>query len=290
MSALRHDAFFYESDGGFADRFAPFFADGLAEGDALVAVTTRANAEILREALGPDGERATFVDRDAWYTRPIDSLASYHRTVRRLVRAGAPRVRAIGEVAFGTTPREWDEWTAYEAIVNRSLAAAPAWVICPYDARVLPDVVLAQAAHTHAGGDDEATVRALAPPAAPLPRLRDVPVGEGGRAFREDLARELRAERVADAEARDLVLAAGELLANALRHGGGMPAVRVGCVDGSVVCELSDRGPGLDDPFAGYVPPDADGGGGGLWVARQLVRRLELLPTSEGGLTARLWL
>jgi hypothetical protein len=66
--------------------------------------------------------------------------------------------------------------------------------------------------------------------------------------------------------------------------------VRVGWVDGHFVCELSDRGEGLDDPLAGFVPPRPGAAdGAGLWVARQLASRLELLTTQGGGLTTRVW-
>jgi anti-sigma regulatory factor (Ser/Thr protein kinase) len=230
----------------------------------------------------------SFVDRDTWYLRPATTIAGYDRTLTRLTRAGAPRVRAIGEVAFGTTPDQWAEWTAYEAILNRALARHPAWVVCPYDARVLPDRVLKDAVHTHDDHDDhDALVRSHALPFEALPELRTVPLGAGARGWREQLARELVAARVPDAQARDLILAAGELLANARRHGEGPFTLRVGRAHGRFVCELSDRGAGLDDPYAGYLPPQA-GGGAGLWVARQLVWRLEL--ASGPGLTARLWL
>jgi hypothetical protein len=48
------------------------------------------------------------------------------------------------------------------------------------------------------------------------------------------------------------------------------------------------RRPGLDDPLAGYVPPGSDvARGGGLRVARQMTRRLDM-PSSENGLTTRL--
>ena len=80
------------------------------------------------------------------------------------------------------------------------------------------------------------------------------------------------------------------LFENARRHGGGVSRVRAGLVDGWFVCEIQDRGPGLDDPLAGYLPPRPKRARGtGLWVARRLVRRLELLE-NEPGLTVRLWL
>jgi anti-sigma regulatory factor (Ser/Thr protein kinase) len=88
----------------------------------------------------------------------------------------------------------------------------------------------------------------------------------------------------------DMLVAANEVFENARRHGGGVSRVRAGLVDGWFVCEIEDRGRGLDDPLAGYLPPRAEHGrGAGLWVARRLVRRLELLDNAPG-LKVRLWL
>ena len=56
-------------------------------------------------------------------------------------------------------------------------------------------------------------------------------------------------------------------------------ALRAGLVDGWFVCEIEDRGPGLDDALAGYIPPTpGQRGGEGLWIARRIVQRLELIP------------
>jgi hypothetical protein len=55
------------------------------------------------------------------------------------------------------------------------------------------------------------------------------------------------------------------------------------------VCEISDHGRGLDDRVAGYLPPGSDDArGAGLWVARQMAGRLDML-SSDRGLTMRLW-
>jgi hypothetical protein len=80
------------------------------------------------------------------------------------------------------------------------------------------------------------------------------------------------------------------MFTNAWRHGGGATSLTAGTADGWFVCEVSDDGPGLDDPLAGYIPPAQSGGlRAGIWVARMLVSRLELIPR-DPGLTARLWL
>ena len=298
---LRHEAFVYDSDDEFVGRMASFLEDGLAEGAAAMAVTTRANWASLRDALGARAKRVSFTDRDSCYVRPAMAIASYDTTLRHHLLSGAPSVRVIAEVQFGPTPEEWDEWTAYEAIANRAFADHAAWIVCPYDARILPEQVLEGAWHTHAEvciesseasphfDDPGQLVRSLTPAHQPLPELRSLPAGNNAEAFRERLAAELAAANVPQVSALNLLLAASEIVANAWQYANGPELVRVGLVEGAFVCEISDRGPGVDDPLAGYLPPRPDQKrGGGLWIARQLVSRVELLSTARG-LTVRLW-
>jgi anti-sigma regulatory factor (Ser/Thr protein kinase) len=70
----------------------------------------------------------------------------------------------------------------------------------------------------------------------------------------------------------ELVLVAHELASNAVRHGGGTGRVRMWRDNGSVVCEISDAGPGLPTPSADqYSRPAVDAlGGRGLWLAFHL--------------------
>jgi anti-sigma regulatory factor (Ser/Thr protein kinase) len=218
------------------------------------------------------------------------------------VRDGASSVRVVGEVQFGPTTQEWNEWTAYEAISNRALAEHPAWIMCAYDQRVLPEQVIEGASQTHPEllsesrqisprfADPEQLVRTLTPAHEPLEELRPVPPGEDPVVLRERLAAELAAAKVPETKALNMLLAANEVAVNAFQHAGGPKMMRVGLVAGRFVCEISDRGPGLNDPLAGYLPPKPDHGrGSGLWTARQLTSRLELIPSAHG-LTVRLWL
>ena len=87
-----------------------------------------------------------------------------------------------------------------------------------------------------------------------------------------------------------MVLAASEVLANARRYADGRPGVRAGRAGDGFAFEITDDGPGFDDPLAGYLPPGADGGdrGAGLWIARQSTARLEVI-RADDGLTVRLW-
>jgi anti-sigma regulatory factor (Ser/Thr protein kinase) len=62
----------------------------------------------------------------------------------------------------------------------------------------------------------------------------------------------------------------------------------VGRVGDRFVCELTDRGPGFDDPLAGYLPPRDGNPGAGLWIARQATSRLDMIRAADG-MTLRLW-
>jgi anti-sigma regulatory factor (Ser/Thr protein kinase) len=299
---LRHDAFIYESDEQFSTQMSQVLADGLDEGAGVVAVTSRRNWSLLRAVLGERASSVQFMDRDECYVRPAKALARYDATIRHHLGRGAPTVRVVAEAQFGPTEKEWNEWTAYEALANRAFADKAAWIVCPYDARALPQSVVDDAWRTHrdviASGRQpsslyegvEAVIRALAPRYRALPELEPLPPAPNGRAFRDLLAARLAAAGVPGARTLDMLVAANEVYANAARHGGGVALVRTGRVEGRFVCEITDAGAGFDDPYAGYIPPASeDSPGAGLWVVRQLTWRLDLF-TSPQGLTVRLWL
>jgi anti-sigma regulatory factor (Ser/Thr protein kinase) len=299
---LLHHAFLYDSDDQFATQMSRFLADALDDGAAAVAVTSRANWSLLHDALGERASNIHFTDRDDFYVRPSKALAQYDATLRHHLSKGAQSVRVVAEVQFGPTQAEWHEWTAYEAIANHAFAERPAWIVCPYDERTLPAPVIEDAWRTHPSvmtadrqpsplyGEVEALVRSLAPQHEALPGLeplRDVP---DAQTFRDLLADRLTAAAVQGSRKLDMLVAATEVFANGSSHGGGVTLVRIGTVDGRFVCEITDAGVGLDDPFAGYLPPQSeDVPGAGLWVARQLCWRVDLL-SSPLGLSVRLWL
>jgi anti-sigma regulatory factor (Ser/Thr protein kinase) len=172
--------------------------------------------------------------------------------------------------------------------------------VCTYDANALPDPVLDTVGRTHSHlldgerrpsgqfEDPRELVRRLTPAPEPLPELRSWPAADDLERFREALARELAAEDVAEARALDMLVAGTEVAANAVRHGGGIREVRAGRAAGRFVCEVVDRGAGIDDPVAGYLAP-REGTGSGLWIARRLTWRLEWFHAPRG-FTVRVWL
>jgi anti-sigma regulatory factor (Ser/Thr protein kinase) len=295
---LRHHAFVYDSDADYVERSVAFLKEGLDAGEACIVGNTRDGVAAMRDALGPDAERVAFFDVSATYTRPARAVATYYGTFREQLRSSSS-VRAVASGQFGPTG-DWDEWTRYEAITNLAYAQLPVWVVCAYDANKLPDRLIEAVWRTHpevlSDGwqasqhyeDPRELVRRLTPEPELLPRLRSWWPGDDLELFREQLARALVAANVPEDKVLDMLVASTEIAANALRHGGGIEEVRAGRAEGRFVCEVIDRGPGFDDPVAGYLAP-RDGGGTGLWVARQLTWRVEYF-RSNRGFTVRVWL
>jgi anti-sigma regulatory factor (Ser/Thr protein kinase) len=298
-TALRHNAFVYESDEEYVERSVGFLREGLAANEGGLVADTRRGLAMMRYALGPDADRVGFVDDGFIYTRPARTIAAYYGAFLGQLRR-ARSVRAVAHVQVGPTPRDWEEWTGYEAMTNLAYAHLPVWVWCAYDANGLPDPVLDGVWRTHpeviagdwvesdAFEDPRALVRSLTPAPKPLSELRSLPATNDLEIFREQLAAELAAQKVTESKALDALIAGTEVAANAVRHGAGIQEVRVGRAGGRFVCEVVDRGSGFDDPLAGYLAP-REGAGRGLWVARRLTWRLEFF-RSRQGFTARVWL
>jgi anti-sigma regulatory factor (Ser/Thr protein kinase) len=72
---------------------------------------------------------------------------------------------------------------------------------------------------------------------------------------------------------------------NALRHGRPPVSLRMWANGERLVCTITDRGAGFEDPFIGYGPAhgsDLSLGGMGLWLARQLCDHVDITPDGDG--------
>jgi anti-sigma regulatory factor (Ser/Thr protein kinase) len=304
-SGFRHDALFFSSLDELAAGTVPFAQQGLAAGDAVVVTASPAAADVVRTAV--DDDRLRVVPRaEAYAQRTPAAVTALRRLADELTATGARRVRVVGETDFGRTERDWLEWQRYEAVVNQALAGWPLWGLCLFDTTRLPEQVLESVARTHP------TV-VTGPSRTPNPRfvdpaeyLRGTPVpveplqGSAPRLAVDDVADPIALRRAVAAElaalrgprevVEDFLLAVDETTSNAVRHGGPPLGLRLWTSAERLVCTVTDHGPGLDDPFAGYGPAHGDDlsrGGMGVWLARQLCDHVDI-SSGPDGVTVRL--
>ena len=124
----------------------------------------------------------------------------------------------------------------------------------------------------------------------------DEPLEDGPAVLADDdvtdaiaLRHVLRQRLAAVAGPRDLVedflMAADEMVSNAVRHGRPPVGLRLWVAPGVLVCTVRDSGGSWDDPFAGYGPAhgeDLSAGGMGLWLARQLCDHVAIRRDEQG--------
>jgi anti-sigma regulatory factor (Ser/Thr protein kinase) len=302
----QHDLAVYDSPDQLAAIALPFLRAGLSAGEAAVVAIEDSSAGVLLDALG-DEDGVVVVERNGVYgARTPSAITAFRKLAQERARAGYTRVRVVGDTDFGPTPREWLEWKRYEAVINRALHAQPLWGMCVYDARRLPDEVLEAGLRTHPNLVTEHGRRANPDFVEPADYLRSLPVPDEPLESTPPLLqvddvsdfialRHTVAERLAGLggdrdRVEDLHLAIDEMSSNAVRHGSPPVQLRLWASADRVVCTISDRGRGMDDPFAGYGPAhgaDLSRGGMGLWLARQLCDNVDVID-SGAGLTVRL--
>jgi anti-sigma regulatory factor (Ser/Thr protein kinase) len=306
LSSYTHDALFFATSAELVESAVPFLTAGLDAGQEAVLVCSeahnRAIADALESSLGGH-PRITCLAQSDMYLHAPSAIAEFRRFMRGRSGADDAGVRLVGEVPFGDDEQTWQEWTRFEAMCNVALRHFPLWSRCVYDLSALSPAVIRAGRlthpHLHDGAkrspngeyvDPAELLRLVGDPvlAAPVPevpavRLDPVETLRQAREAVRDYLDRLGASEDATAE---LVLAASEVIANALRHGTPPVSLHLWRVDASVVCAVTDQGPGFEDPLAGFVP----GGGSddlpearmGLCLVRSLCDDVVLERTEDG--------
>jgi anti-sigma regulatory factor (Ser/Thr protein kinase) len=298
---LIHRALLYDRDRSFVETAAPFLAEGLEAGDAVLAVGPTAAVNDLRRELGSSAGAVEFHDAAQWYSQPTRTIAAYTTFIAQ--HPGA-RMRVIAEPAWNCrTQAEIAEWTRYESIVNQAFAEIEASVLCLYDQRTTADDVIDGALLTHPELVGETGPRAngfyLDPPTVfakvdeqPLPPLPPyalaMPLDDLDlRALRAFVGGHAQDHGMSAARRHDLLLATTEVATNALRHGAPPATCRVWAEAGDLVVDVSDGGHWHPGAAPGFLPPDPTGSGFGLWGVRMLCPLVQIR-TSVVGTTVRL--
>ena len=147
---LEHRLLTYGSDEEYLAAAIPFLADGVERSDPLLVVTTRDQAQLVRDNLSERADRVDFADSTEWYRSPATAMHGYLTFVNERLDAGAAWIRVVAEIApESRSDAEIPAWTRYESFVNVAFASAPVTVVCAYDDRSWPEDALADARRTH---------------------------------------------------------------------------------------------------------------------------------------------
>ncbi|REE98637.1 sensor histidine kinase [Thermomonospora umbrina] len=297
---LVHRALAYGSVDELAGSAVPFLDEGVRLGDAVVVIAGARACDLLRERLGARAAAPiAFIDAEAWFQAPVQTLAAYHEHARRDWWPRG-RLRLLAEPVWtGRSPLEIREWKRHEALLNVAFAGTPSVLCCAYDTRRLPPDVVADAFRTHperiTGGVVEASPLYTDPadfyaecntvPLAPAPETgvaEHAFAGGGLPALRDRVAVEAARRGLPRDRILPLVTAVNEVATNIIRHGAGRGRLRLWADADEVVCDLIDPERALVDHFIGYRPPLPLQPGAGMWAVRRLCHIVEIRSGSAG--------
>jgi anti-sigma regulatory factor (Ser/Thr protein kinase) len=298
-AAFTHRACIYDSDEQFLAMAMPFLEEGLDRGDPVLAVTTPANLELVSASLGARGADVDYAESAFFGRRPAQRVAAFHRYWKRDAERTGIRVRILAEPVWaGRSSREIAAWTRMEAALNVALAPTTISMICPYDMRILPLAILANARSTHPEqvdgshttpcpeyGDPADFARACdaSPLSSPPPSAAEFQFTGDLRGVRRFVADRAAAHGLPADRAGMLVLAAGEIATYAKNHAAGRATVRTWEQPGMVVCDFRLPPAAIDgDPFLGLRPAELEPEpGDGLWLAGQICDWIEIRSGDE---------
>lgn len=296
----RHELYPYRGSEEFLEGTVGFIREALDGGEAVVVAVPEDKADLLRAEI-PDDGAVRYVDTTTVARRPGRLIGAWQEWINEHAAQGR-LVRGIGESPWEEVRcrAELEQLRYHEWLLNRAFAAGPAWwLLCPYDtgseraelermARCHPAIRTAGRSEPNTVYDPQAPFdfSPLNHPCEPyeefvytsgdLPALREKiatcaePLGLGGRRLRE------------------LHLAATEVAANSIRHGGGQGVLRTWSEDHRLVCEFRDAGY-IADPLVGRSRPTrTQVGGRGLWLVHQLCDLVEIRSAPGEGTTIRL--
>jgi anti-sigma regulatory factor (Ser/Thr protein kinase) len=294
-----HTAMLYSDEDEYVSGLAGFIGSAPASGARVVVAVPKLGLKRLRKGLGADLEHVRLLDMTALGSNPARIIPLIQAAIDAY--PGHSLYVVAEPVWAERSDEEICEAMQHEALINRAFASADIRILCPYEVSALADEVVADVERTHrwlCNGDGRRPsevfdARALPASAeAPLPdppgKATSLRFKLGDLARMRSLVNEQAARaRLSGSRRGDVVLAASEVAANSIRHGGGEGTLRTWQQHARLICEISDAGH-IHDPLAGRVRPTPHAGGGrGLWLANQLCDLVQIR-TGRGGTTVRL--
>ncbi|CAA9494311.1 MAG: hypothetical protein AVDCRST_MAG69-1521 [uncultured Solirubrobacteraceae bacterium] len=301
---FRHEALLYEGLDQLVERTVPLIREALEAEQPVAFAMLAAKNDAVREELGDDAGAVRFFDMAELGRNPARIIPALHSFTAEQAPPGRRPV-GIGEPIWsGRSSHELVECQLHEALINVAFAPEdPYQIVCAYDVAALDPAIVHEARCTHPhvidNGADPVSreYRGALDVASPfdiaLPRPAARPAV---LSFDYDTLGDVRelvlrhAERVGLGPTRtdNLVIAAHELAANSVRHGGGNGILRVWQEEDLLVCEVKDRGH-ITDPLVGRrLPSMEEAGGLGLWIVNQVCDLVQIRSSATTGTVVRL--
>lgn len=304
VGGYRHETALYASESEFVAMTTRFILDGIAAGEPILVVMSQAKIDALRSRLGDAASNVQFAEMASIGGNPARIIPAWREFVDRHSDDGRKAVRGIGEpIDRSRSPAELVESQIHEVLLNLAFPEDPAFaLLCPYDTAGLDHATIVEAHRSHPHLRDVTSGRVNTGydhPRHPLGHdwaLSPVPAGteavalEGGLVnFRNAVGHYCSALGIDAIRSDDFVVAANEILANSLRHGGGRGTYALWHDDDVVYCEVRDGGE-ITDPLVGRVRPSLQPDcGRGVWIANQLCDLVQVR-TGPTGTVVRLHL
>ena len=296
---LNHRAYLYDDERDYLSCLSEFVQAGLRNAEPVFVAVPGRHAAVLRELLGAESPLLRYGAMTETGRNPARLIPELYAFVAE---HPGQRVRYIGESAWpGRTDAELCEAARHEALLNLAFATTSVSIMCPYDIRALAADVVGRVQRTHpailqGGRTQLATGYAghgvvpaecddplPAPPAyaetlgyeTSLRQARDLVASHGA-------ALGMAAERITN-----LVIAAGEITANTLRHTSAGGRLWVWHTGEEIICQVQDQG-WITDPLAGRQRHSPEDSGHGLWVVNQMCDLVEIRTSQAAGTIIRL--
>ena len=296
---LSHLAYLYDDERDYLSYLSAFAGVGLRNGEPVFVAVPGRRAALLRERLGAESPLVRYgamTETGRNPARLIPELRAF------LDEHPGRRVRYIGESIWpGRSDAELCEATRHEALMNLAFASAAVSIVCPYDVSGLADSVVGGAQCTHPvivrngriqsadgyGGRGVVPAECESPLPAPPVDAEVLGYETSLREIRRLVASHGTGLGMDEDRITNLVIAAGEVTANTLRHTPAGGTFWVWHTAEEIICQVQDQG-WISDPLAGRQRRSPEDAGQGLWVVNQVCDLVEIRTSPAAGTVIRL--
>jgi anti-sigma regulatory factor (Ser/Thr protein kinase) len=296
---LSHLAYLYDDERDYLSCLSHFVRNGLRNAEPVFVAVPDRQAVLLREHLGVESALLRY-----------GAMAETGRNPARLIpelfafieEHPGGRVHYIGESIWpGRSDAELCEAIRHEALLNLAFATASVSILCPYDARGLAGDVVGRVQRTHPAilrdgrthpatsyaGHGVVPAECDDPLSAPPANAQTLGYETSLRQARDLVASHGATLGMADERITNLVIAAGEITANTLRHTNAGGRLWVWHTGEEIICQVQDHG-WITDPLAGRQRHSPEESGHGLWVVNQVCDLVEIRTSQAAGTIIRL--